>query len=202
MRVGPRRTQRVSTGVAGGKFASETRLDRAAHDLLQGWVGNQKILEQAWPCRIGAGQLRRRRCPIGFGIADVGRHTRQQFVGCAKHGIEALEGMIAVEVVAELVLELDVGEIEAPPEREGQAVRHVERVHEIEAIVMGADQEIDRRHFHVAFVEIGIERLVDDDAKPGDDERARVEHAQLTLRLHTARGRHQCWRRRAIGWVG
>src|SRR5262245_2487341 len=83
-----------------------------AHDLLQWRVGNQESIKQAGPCRIGAAQLRWRGCAVRLRISGVGRYLGYDLVSRADNGIEALKVIGAIQRGADLVFELDVGNVE------------------------------------------------------------------------------------------
>src|SRR5262249_16225842 len=80
-------------------------------------------------------------------------------VGRADHGIEARELMAAVEIAAELILEIDLRQVEAPSRRQRKPGGQVDGVGEIETVISVASIEIDRRH-----------RIPEDDARSGDEQ--------------------------------
>ena len=77
-------------------------------DLLQGGIAAEKIGEAAWRRRIGAGQLRRRRRSIGFGIASIQADPAQKLVGQAERRVETVIDMVASERPAVQIRDVDL----------------------------------------------------------------------------------------------
>ena len=59
----------VRTGI---DVAAQPGLVGTGHDLLERRIGDQEVVEQTWPRRIGAGELGRRRRAVRLGVAGIG----------------------------------------------------------------------------------------------------------------------------------
>src|SRR5262249_53190272 len=97
--------------------------------------------------------------------------VRRQFIGRADHRVEARELMAAVEIGAELILEPDLRQVEAPARGQRKPCGEIDRVSGVEAIIGVASLEIDRRDWSP-----------EDDAGPGDEQVA-ANGAELTCRI-------------------
>ena len=79
----------ATVAVAEIEPAAQPRLIGPRNHLFQLGVGNEKIIDQARPGRIGAAELERGRRAVRVRIARIARHVRREFIGRADHGIEA-----------------------------------------------------------------------------------------------------------------
>ncbi len=118
------------------------------HDLLERRVGGQEAFEQAREVRIRAGELGRRRRTVCLGVAGVERQAGLDQIRAADHRVEALEGVVAVELrrVAGVVGDLHAGEVIAAADRQREVARQVDRVGEVDAVVVVERRQIARRN--------------------------------------------------------
>ena len=119
--------------------AADSGLEGVRDDLLEIRVADQRAVDQAGTQRIGACEFKRRRRAVRFRIAavdgDVGRHL----VGCAGRWVEAAVIVVAIEqrVVAQFVLEIDLGEVETAARGHRQPRCQVESIGGVEAGIEG-----------------------------------------------------------------
>ena len=124
--------------------AAQAGLNGAGDDLFQRGIGDQEGRDNAGMRRIGAAQFQRRRRAIGFGIAGVGGQSGIDLVGAADDRIEAVEGLVAVERAADLILQRDAGDIEPAAAGDREGVGDVERVERIKPGVLIGGAKRDR----------------------------------------------------------
>ena len=118
-----------------GQVAAGARFHRAGHDLLKRRVRDKGIGKAAWLVPVGAAQFRRRRHPVGFAIADIGRNAPAPPIGEAGGRVEAVEAVIAVEGGAVAILKLDTCVVETPGKREVELRRQRQRVGDEKAVI-------------------------------------------------------------------
>ncbi len=100
--------------------------------------------------RIRALDLAGRRCPGVRRPPAIQGHRRQHFVGRADGGVEMNEAIEAVQIVAQLVRKIDIGDVVTSACRHRQIRCHIERIrHE------GAQVLVDGVDAHRSWIAIG-----------------------------------------------
>ena len=99
-------------------------------DLLQRWITDQGIVEQARPQRIGAAKLERRWRPVGFRIPGISGHIRGDLEGGADHRVEPAVAVIAVKtfIVSQRIAQADLGDVVPAAEGHCEPRCHIESV--------------------------------------------------------------------------
>jgi len=124
--------------------AAQAGFDGMGHDLLQRRIGNQECGNDAGLRRIGATEFQGGRRPVGFGIAGIGGQSCREFVGTSDNWVEARVCVTSVQRRSDLVLQIDIGDIEATAASEGKCVGNVEGVEGIEPVILIGGAERDR----------------------------------------------------------
>ena len=99
-------------------------------------------------CGIGAAQFQRGRRAIGFRIAGIGGQSGRDLVGTADDRIEAGVGIAAVQCRADLVLQADIGDIEAATAGDGERVGEVEGVERVKPAILIDGMQRNRTDRH------------------------------------------------------
>ena len=94
--------------------------------------------------RIGAAQFQRGRRAVGFGIAGIGGQSGRDLVGAADDRIEARVGIVAVQRGADLVLQADIGDVEAAAAGDRERIGDVEGVERIKPGILVGGAQRDR----------------------------------------------------------
>ena len=123
---------------------AQPRLDGTGNHLLQRRIGDEERRDDAGMRRIGAAQLQGRRRAVGFGIAGIGRQAGGDLVGAADNRVEPRVGILAVQRSADLILQIDIGDIEAAAASERERAGDVERVERIKPAVLIGGPKRDR----------------------------------------------------------
>src|SRR5262249_8134583 len=99
------------------ELPAQAGLPGVRHHLLQRRITNESTIDHAGPVWIGTGQFQWSRRAIRYRIIAVKCEIRRDLVGCADHGIEVSEGVVAIEprIIAEFVREADIGEVVTSP---------------------------------------------------------------------------------------
>jgi hypothetical protein len=97
-------------------LAAQASLIGVRYDLLKLGICDESAVDQAGPQGIGARQFQRSGCSVGYRKVTVHCQIRRELIGPADHGIEVSVGVIAGEawVVAEVVRQVELGEVQAP----------------------------------------------------------------------------------------
>lgn len=93
--------------------AAQAAFHGAGHDLFQRWIGDEESGDDAGMRGIGTSELQRGRRTVGFGVTGISRQSRRHLVGAADDQVEAGKGVAAVQRSADLILQIDIGDIEA-----------------------------------------------------------------------------------------
>jgi hypothetical protein len=158
------------------ELAAQAGFDRVRHHLLERRIGDQEVVDLAGNGGIGAAEFERRRRAVGFGIASIGGDVRRDPVGQADHRIEALKIVLAREqrIDSGLVLQIDLGVVEAPAGGEGELLGDIERIGRVDADIGVVGGDVRR-------CETGV-GLVDEYAGAGHEE-VLVDGAEFRCRL-------------------
>ena len=143
--------------------SAQTRLDGVRHHLLQRRIGNEEGRDDAGTSRIGAAELERCRRTVGLGVAGIGGQLRRDPVGASDHRVEAVIGIIAVQLAADLVLQLDPRIVEAAAGGDRKRLGHVEGVDRVDPGILIDGAQRDRADRD------GIAGLAEKDAAAADD---------------------------------
>ena len=159
--------------------AAQARLVGVRDHLVQMRVGYQEIIDETWPGRIGAAELERSRRTVRLRIARVPGEVGRDLVSRADHRIEPRKSIVAVERDADLVLQFDLGDVEAAARRHRELGRDVEGVGRVDAGVAGRRQQAHRCNV--------AGRLIDEHAGAGN-EQVLTDGAELAVagELHPA----------------
>ena len=146
------------------------------HHLLKVRVADEEIGQAAGVLRAGAGEFGRRRRAVRHGIAGIGGQPGANLIGHAGRRVEVVVAVIAGQVAAVLVIQIDLRRVEPAGQRQRQARRQVQRVGEVQAISGVGDRDAHRRvgagfvDHHAGSDEHAVER------RQAADERGGAEH--------------------------
>ena len=114
------------------------------YDLFQRWIGDEESGDDARMRGIGTSKLQRGRRAVCFGIAGIGRQFGRDLVGATDDRVEARIGVAAVQRSSDLILQIDIGDIEAATPGDRERTRDVEGIERIKPAILVGGTKRDR----------------------------------------------------------